>query len=300
MTLGIGLYLPTWHRVDGSIPRWTDMRTLALDAESLGVSTLWVSDEPGFWECWTILTALAEATDRIEIGPLVVCTRYRSPALFATMVGALDEVSDGRLVLGLGSGVPADPRWPAFGWDARAPIARFEEAVEIITRLLRTGPMTFDGRFYQVAEPDIGFRGPRQGGPPIWIAGWRPRTMAVAARWGDSINSVEPLTSPDAVAAFRTGVVEACVAVDRDPSTLALTGFARVTPSADGRRDADRTDTIAGSPAQIADRLAEIQAAGISHLTCFIGDDDDERSYPLLTRAALDSFAPVLEWMSAR
>ena len=104
------------------------------------MDTLWVADEPGFWECWTVLTALAASTTSVEIGPLVACTRYRNPALLATMVRALDETSAGRLVLGLGAGSgPSDRRWPAFGWDAASHVARFGEAVEIVSTLLRTG-----------------------------------------------------------------------------------------------------------------------------------------------------------------
>ena len=102
VTLRIGLYAPTWPGADRVTPRWAGIRALAVDAEALGVDTLWVADEPGFWECWTVLTALAASTTRVEIGPLVVCTRYRNPALLATMVRALDETSAGRLVLGPG------------------------------------------------------------------------------------------------------------------------------------------------------------------------------------------------------
>ena len=291
MPLHVGLYVPTWHRADGSLPSWAQIRTLARDAD-----TLWVADEPGFWECWTILTALAEATERVGIGPLVACTRYRSPALFATMVNALDEVSAGRLVVGLGLGAgPGDARWSAFGFDGTDHVARFAESVEITARLLRAGPIAFDGRFERVADPDIGPRGPHPAGPPIWIAARRTRALAVAARWGDAVNSVDPLTDADAVARFAAALDAACETVDRDPATVARTGWTRIAPSADGRLDADRTGTISGTPAAIAERLLEIEAAGIEHLTCFIGDEDDGRLYPALTGRSLQRFAPILE-----
>lgn len=296
MTLQLGLYAPTWPGADRTTPRWPAIRALALDAEALGVDTVWVADEPGFWECWTILTALAEATTKIGIGPLIACTRYRSPALFATMVRALDEVSAGRVTLGLGSGSgPADRRWPAFGYDTASHVARFREAVEIITTLVRTGTTTYEGRFYTIAEPGIGPEGPRAGGPPIWVAGGKPRTMEVAARWGDAINDPGSLASLAAVAGFRERVSVACAGAGRDPATVTLTGWVRVAPSPDGRLDAERDDTIAGTPAAIADRLAEIHEAGVAHLTCFIGDEDDGHLYPALTARALDRFAPILE-----
>jgi alkanesulfonate monooxygenase SsuD/methylene tetrahydromethanopterin reductase-like flavin-dependent oxidoreductase (luciferase family) len=300
MTLQIGLYAPTWPGADRATPRWPAIRALARDAEALGVDTFWVADEPGFWECWTILTALAEATATIGIGPLIACTRYRSPALFATMVRALDEVSGGRVTLGLGSGSgPSDRRWTAFGFDATAHVSRFAEAVEIVARLVRDGPTTFDGRFYTIADPGIGPAGPTAGGPPIWVAGGKPRTMEVAARWGDAINDHDALPNVTAVAAFRERAEVACASTGRDPASVALTGWARVAPSPDGRLDADREDTIAGTPAAIAERLAAIHEAGIAHLTVFIGDEEDGHQYPALTPRALERFASVLEALRA-
>ncbi len=295
-----GLYLPTWHRIDGSVATWFEMRSIARSAEDLGVDSLVVADEPGFWECWTLLAALAEATSRIEIGPLVVCTRYRQPALLASMVRALDEVSGGRLFLGLGSGQgPGDPRWPALGYDGTSHVGRFGEAVEIVVRLLREGPITFEGRFERVADPDIGPPGPRPTGPSVWIAGARPRTMDVAARWGDAVNGGDGLTGPESVVALRAAIGEACERVGRDPSAVALTGWARLAPSADGRLGRDRADTIAGTTAEVADRLLEIGNAGVEHVSCFIGDERDGREFPLLTERSLEAFGRLLEAVKA-
>ena len=296
----LGLYLPTWHRMDGSVATWPEMRAIARSAEDLGVDTLVVADEPGFWECWTLLAALAEATSRIEIGPLVVCTRYRQPALLASMVRALDEVSGGRLVLGLGSGQgPGDRRWSALGYDGASHVGRFGEAVEIVVRLMREGPITFEGRFERVAEPDIGPSGPRPSGPPIWVAGARPRTMDVAARWGDAVNGGDGLTGPESVVALRSAIGEACDRVGRDPTTIALTGWSRLAPWDDPRSGLDRRDTIAGSPDSVADRLLEIGAAGVDHVTCFIGDEGDGREFPLLTERSLEAFGRILEAVKA-
>src|SRR5512143_3616169 len=98
--LPIGLSLPTWPRLDRSYATWPEIRWLALEAEAMGIDTLWAPDHLqrqmpsgeriGFWECWTIVTALAEATSRVEIGPHVVCTGFRNPALVARMAATLD------------------------------------------------------------------------------------------------------------------------------------------------------------------------------------------------------------------
>jgi alkanesulfonate monooxygenase SsuD/methylene tetrahydromethanopterin reductase-like flavin-dependent oxidoreductase (luciferase family) len=300
MTLRIGLYVPTWPGADRVPPRWANLRALARSAEALGVDSLWVADEPGFWECWTILTAVAEATTRVEVGPLVACTRYRNPALLATMVRALDEVSGGRVVLGLGAGSgPSDARWPAFGFDAASHVARFAEAVEIITRLLREPPFAFAGRFYTIDHPKLGPPGPRAGGPSIWVAAGKARTMTIAAQFGDAVNVNAGLTGAASVAAFRPALDAACAKADRDPATLPVTGWVRLAPSADGRLDAERADTISGTPAAVAARLAEIHAAGVSHVTCFIGDEDDGHQYPALTRRSLGRFGAVMEALRA-
>ena len=301
MTLGLGLYLPTWPPKGAAPPRWPEIRALARGAEAAGIDILWVADEPGFWELWTILTATAEATDRIGIGSLVTCTRYRNPALVATMVRALDEVSDGRLVLGLGAGAgPTDPRLAAFGFDAGPEhVGRFAEAAEILVRLLREGAFTFEGRFHRVAEPDIGPAGPRPAGPQIWMAAGRPRTMEIAARWADAVNGADGLTDAASVVALRESADRACEAVGRDPGSLALTGWARLAISADGRRDADRSDTISGTPAAVAERLAELASAGLGHLACFVGDPADDHLFPALTDAALDDFQQVVERLLA-
>ena len=204
------------------------MRVVAREAEALGVDTLWVpdhllrtmKDRPrfGFWECWTILTAAAEATTRIEIGPLIACTGFRNPGLLAKMAMTLDEVSGGRLVLGLGSGVPArDPSWSAFGYDGTRHVSKYAEAVEIVARLLRERSVTFAGEHYRMDEAEIIPRGPRPDGPPVWVAGLGERTSRIAARWGDAINVNTPLASLADVDRIRGVAAAACEAEGRDP-----------------------------------------------------------------------------------
>src|SRR5689334_1008941 len=160
MSLAIGLNLPTWPLRDRSYATCPEMRALAREAEAMGVDTLWAPDhlqrdvageEIGFWECWTIVTALAEATTRIGIGPYIACTGFRNPALLAKMAVTLDEVSGGRVILGLGSGVPArDPSWSAFGFDGTRHVSKYGEAVEIVARLVHDGTLTFEGEHYQI------------------------------------------------------------------------------------------------------------------------------------------------------
>src|SRR3979409_434963 len=124
------------------------LREMALRLEAAGLDSIWLYDHllyrwpgrptDGIWECWTLLSALAEATQRVELGTLVLCVPFRNPALVAKMATTLDEVSGGRLTLGLGAGWHK-PEFDAFGipFDHRA--SRFAEAIAIIKPLLQEG-----------------------------------------------------------------------------------------------------------------------------------------------------------------
>lgn len=127
----------------GRAPRYAEVRDLALLAEATGFDSLWLYDHliyrdaerrpRGIWECWTMLSALAEATDRVEIGTLVACAAFRHPALLAKMATTLDEVSGGRFTLGLGAGWN-EAEFADFGFPFDHRVGRFEEALQVIAR----------------------------------------------------------------------------------------------------------------------------------------------------------------------
>jgi alkanesulfonate monooxygenase SsuD/methylene tetrahydromethanopterin reductase-like flavin-dependent oxidoreductase (luciferase family) len=310
--IAIGLTLPTWPRADRTYATWPELRALAREAEAMGVDTLWVPDHLqrdmasgeriGFWECWTIVTALAEATTTVGIGPYVACTGFRNPALLAKMAATLDEVSDGRLVLGLGSGVPErDTSWRAYGFDATRPVARYAEAVEVVTRMLREPAVTFDGEFFRTDDAQII---PRRAenraavGPPVWVAGLGDRTSRVAAAFGDAINVNVPLCGTSDMDRVVDIAARACDAVGRDPATLELTGWARLVLEEDGTA-LPRAGCLSGSTAEVAATVRGFVEAGLRHLTFYVGAPDDPSRLPALTPATLARFAPVLEAVRA-
>jgi alkanesulfonate monooxygenase SsuD/methylene tetrahydromethanopterin reductase-like flavin-dependent oxidoreductase (luciferase family) len=307
--LQVGLSLPTWPLRDGSYASWTQMRRLAQAMEAMGVDTLWVPDHLqrvtpgrgtfGFWECWTILTAAAEATTRIGIGPLIACTGFRNPALLAKMAMTLDEVSGGRLVLGLGSGVPArDRSWTAFGYADDRPVGRYGEAVEVVTRLLRERAVTFSGDHYRTVGAELLPRGPRPDGVPVLVAALGPRTLSIAARFGDLVNVNRAITSPADAADVVSLAGAACGDAGRDPGTLPVTGWVRL--ALDGRGHAvEKPGCLTGDPGAVAATVRAIHAAGVAHLTFHVGTADDPSPMPALTDDTLARFGPFLEAIRA-
>src|SRR5215469_10880090 len=162
----------------GQMPRFRDLQAQAQVAEQIGFDSLWVADhvmwpfpnqeEKGCWEAFTVLSGLAALTSRIQLGPLVACTSFRNPALLAKMADTLDEISDGRALLGLGAGWH-EPEYAAFGYPFDHLAARFEEALGIIVPLLREGSVNFSGEYYSARDAVLRPRGPSPKGPPIWI-----------------------------------------------------------------------------------------------------------------------------------
>jgi len=197
--LSVGLILPDTEReMGGGTARWRDLAEMARLAEELGFDSIWNADhliyrfpnrdEQGPWECWSILAALAVVTSRVEIGPLVSCTSFRNPALLAKIADTVDEISGGRLVLGLGAGWH-EPEYLACGYPFDHRVSRFAEAIAIIHGLLRTSRVDFVGTYYSAVDCELRPRGPRRQGPPIMIGSTSPRMLALLAKYGDIWNA---------------------------------------------------------------------------------------------------------------
>ena len=162
-------------------------------------------------------------------------------------------MSGGRLILGLGTGSHR-PEYTAFGfaWDHLA--SRFEEALHVLVPLLREGHVDFQGRLYSARDCELLPRGPRPGGPPIWIAAFGPRLMRLAARWADAFNTSWH-TDPRALAAPFDALQIACREVGRDPGSIERTvGTFVVLDESEGVGRPGR-EALRGAPEQIARRL---------------------------------------------
>jgi probable F420-dependent oxidoreductase len=250
-------------------------REIAQRAEETGFDSIWLydhmfyrgDDHPtiGIWECWTFLSALADATQRVELGTLVLCNSFRNPALLAKMAITLDEVSKGRLILGLGAGWNK-PEFDAFGWPFDHRVSRFEEALQIIRPLLREGKVDFEGKYYQARDCEIRPLGPRLGGPPIMIGSFGKRMLNLTAKYADLWNTGY-LGQPETLAKPRQELMEACQETGRDPRTLGITAmiynyYPNMAPLPE---DLDNPPLV-GTPTQVAKAMLRYEQAGVEHV----------------------------------
>src|SRR5437879_7402349 len=183
--------------------RWSEMRAAALAAEESGFDGVWTWDhlrdpdeaaEAGVPEAWTVLTALAEATRRITLGPLVLNSGLRHPGLLANMAATLQQVSGGRLLLGIGAGAPPSMAYAreqeALGMEVagdRVRAERVAETAQVLRRLWSGDASSFAGSQFRLDRPS-GYLRPDPP-PPIIVGGFGPRMAAIAGRHADGFNT---------------------------------------------------------------------------------------------------------------
>jgi alkanesulfonate monooxygenase SsuD/methylene tetrahydromethanopterin reductase-like flavin-dependent oxidoreductase (luciferase family) len=288
----IGLQLPHWDALGGTpAPRWPQIQSIALAAADVGVDSIWVADHLiRYWESCSLLAALAAVTRRVEVGVLVMATSFRNPALVAKMADTVDEISGGRLILGLGAGY-REAEYRAFGYPYDHRASRFEEAIQIISALLTTGTCDVQGTYYSARECELRPRGTRPGGPPILVGTDGPRMLRLTARYADMWNGFLAFdhSVPSAVPPLRAAVDAACEAVGRDPATLTRTLTVRVELADDSPYMANPFDeAVSGSVEEIAARFWEFADEGIDHLIVFAAAE-----YP----ATIETLGRVIELM---
>jgi alkanesulfonate monooxygenase SsuD/methylene tetrahydromethanopterin reductase-like flavin-dependent oxidoreductase (luciferase family) len=218
----------------------------------------------------------------------MACTSFRNPALLAKMASTLDEVSGGRLVLGLGAGWHR-PEYDAFGFPFTHRVSRFEEALRIIVPLLRQGRADVQGQYYEARDCELRPRGPRPQGPPIMVGASQagPRMLELATRHGDGWNTWFNSTG-NTVAGLKpllARVDAACAAVGRDPATLERTAAVNVEvgPHATSKMSAP---PLTGTPEDLAAHLRAHAEAGLSHVQVWLEPN---------TVAGIEAFGRVLE-----
>jgi F420-dependent oxidoreductase-like protein len=274
-------------------PRW---QQLARTVEDSGYAALHRSDHftnPAgpvlhALELWSSLTWLADNSDRIEFGPLVSPVSFRHPVITAWTASSVDSLAGGRLRLGIGAGWQ-EREHEAHGFElleTELRFARFEEALEVITLLLRNDePVSFDGEFYRLRDAVLMPRSPRPGGPPIVIGGNGPRrTLPLAARYADEWNAV--LIPPGRFAGLSARLDELLRETGRPPEAVRRTLmtraiFGRTTADVERKLAGKQADalrargTIVGTGPEVAEQLARLDEAGVERVMLQWLETDD-------------------------
>lgn len=297
--LKVGLYIPNGDgSMSGTINRWSDVLAMATAAEAAGFDSVWVADHMIFrfegekpqsrWECWTLLGGLAAVTKRVEIGPLVSCMGFRNPGLLAKMAETVDEMSDGRLILGVGAGWH-EPEFTGFGFPFDRRASRFEEGFAILYDLLRTGQSNFQGEFYQTNDGELLPRGPRPNRIPLIVGTNGPRLLRLTAKYADGWNTTW-ISSVDELTPLMAAVDQACAEAGRDPATLERSACVYLDmPNRVGRytrRDVEFIPPPARTHEENAQALRDYAAAGLSHVMVWLDPN---------TPAGVTEFGKVLE-----
>jgi alkanesulfonate monooxygenase SsuD/methylene tetrahydromethanopterin reductase-like flavin-dependent oxidoreductase (luciferase family) len=267
--LRVGIQLPEVERD----VRWPEYVSMAKTAEAAGFDSIWVGDhllyrddgrpERGPWEAWTLLAGLAAVTERVRLGPLVACLAFHPPGLIATMAATVDEVSGGRLVLGVGAGWN-EPEFRAFGIPFDHRFSRFEEAFGIVHRLLAGQRVTASGRYWSVADAVV-LPLPRRR-PTLMVGSTGERVLAATLPHVDAWNTWFDGygNTPEGFADLNTRVSKAAADSGRAPGEVSRSACVLVMldPRSGERVPDGDVVPLEGTPEQIAEALRSFADAG--------------------------------------
>jgi alkanesulfonate monooxygenase SsuD/methylene tetrahydromethanopterin reductase-like flavin-dependent oxidoreductase (luciferase family) len=261
----VGIVLPQAAE-DGAGGTWADIAGLARQAEAGGIDSLWICDhffyrledgrEVGYHEAWTLISALAAVTTRVEIGTLVLATSFRSPGLLAKMAATADDIAGGRLILGLGCGW-YEPEYQAFGFPFDHRVGRFEESLRITAGLIRGERITLEGTWTRVEDTVV--LPPPRASMQILVAAKGERMLSLTARHADAWQTAWFGAPDDRFRQRREDFLAACAAEGRDPATIEQTAGIEVAEAGDGTH-------LALDAGAIADGLSAWAAEGLDHL----------------------------------
>jgi probable F420-dependent oxidoreductase len=260
----IGVQLPEVERE----VRWPEYLAMARAAEESGFDSIWIGDhllyrapERAPWEAWTLLSALAAATERVRLGPLVACAGFHPPGLLAKMAATIDEVSGGRFVLGLGAGWNAD-EFAAFGIPYDRRVSRFEEAFAIVRGLLAGERVTLAGTF--VSAEDAVLLPPPARRVPLMIGSNGPRVLRLALPWVDAWNTwyTDYGNTAEGFAALNERISAAARDAGRAAEEIERSACVHVVLDRSSNERPIEVPPLEGTPEQIAARLRELADAG--------------------------------------
>ena len=295
--LRVGLQLPEVERE----VRWPEYVAMARAAEEVGFDSVWVGDhllyrgdgrpERGPWEAWTMLSGLAAVTERVTLGPLVASAAFHAPAMLAKQAATVDEISEGRLALGIGAGWN-EAEFRAFGFPYDARVDRFEEAFDIVRRLLGGERVTFHGRYHHVEDVVLLPEPARR--PALMLGSTGERMLGIALPHVNAWNTWFDLygNTPEGFAAESAKVTRVAERIGRDPVEIERSACVLVVldRAAGERAIPDDCPPLEGSAERIADGLRAMAEAGADEAILVVSPITDRSIRDLgATLAALDA-----------
>lgn len=262
---------------------WPQLKEMARIAEDIGLDSIWLGDHlmyryanperksRGPYEAWTTLAALAAVTDRVQLGPLVASALFHSPPMIAKKAATLDQISNGRFILGIGAGWH-EPEYRGFGFPYDHRFTRFAEAFEIIRTLFAEGECTFQGDFYDIDGALLFPKPVQPGGPPIMIGSRGRKMLELTLPHVEMWNawSADYGNTREGLATLLAEIDSICEEVGRDPSTLIRSVCPLIRMEGGSGRVSDYETTpppINGrEPGVIAEELVAYAELGIDHV----------------------------------
>jgi F420-dependent oxidoreductase-like protein len=251
---------------------WADLVAAAWHAAASGWDGVYVADhfmpsgppdDAPVLECFTVLASLAASVPRVRLGSLVAGNTYRHPAVLANMVATLDQVSGGRVVLGLGAGWQENEH-AAYGIeysDVRGRLARLSEACAVVRHLLDDPRTTFKGRYYTITDAPLEPK-PLQRHLPLLIGGGGERTtLRIAARWADEWNT---WGTPDVLASKIGVLARHCEAIGRDPGEIGHSAQVLLDVAGTGQPFTRPMPKVVGTVSEVQDLMAAYVSAGVT------------------------------------
>jgi F420-dependent oxidoreductase-like protein len=287
---------------------WKAVTERAIKIEKLGYHSIWVTDH--FWnrgvpeadvlECTSAMSALSVATGQLRIGSLVICNSFRNPGLLAKALATIDNLSDGRVEIGLGAGW-MEEEYRAYGYEfpsTGARLRQLDEGIQIIKLLMTQKRVTFEGRYYQLAEAYCNPKPVQKPHPPITIGGSGEKVMlGIVAKHADRWNC------PAGYRNFERKLdvlKQHCEAVGRKFDEINISEQLLVCIGANENEVEEKWKIaqrlpfwrtgIKGTPAQIVERLRERVARGITFFTIIFGDMNSNQSIDLFAREVMPAF----------
>ena len=297
----VGVQLPEVERY----VTWPEVREMAVTAEAVGFDSLWVGDHllyrsgnetTGPWEAWSILAAIAAVTERVQIGPLVAATSFHNPAMLAKKAATVDEISNGRLILGLGAGWNR-VEYDAYGFPFDHRASRFEEAFTIIQTLLSDGAIDFVGEYYTLRDCEL-VPPARPGGIPLMIGSEGPRVLRATLPHVNMWNSWFAWfgNTPEGAAESIAMMEATCREAGRDPSEVEKTVTVLVcapggSSDPQGSPDNRKAYPVGGTHEGIAKVLAAFAEVGVDRVQLVVDP---------ITTASIEWLGGVLAMMDDR